>query len=346
MLTRAEKEKRVIELHEQDAPYRTIAKEVHVSLGRISSIIKRHNGELEVKGGNGEQRQREETIDTQVFKLLEDGKTPVEVAIALNLESDEVTRLHKEWLKLNGLQQLRELYEEIGDDIFQFHKTHKFIKDKGYAPGQLIDVAEHLEELPLLRTEREQLKQENQNLDEQKQNKLIELQKTNESVAIAERNLNTINLGIEVNNEELNRVHQEKLQVQSLIASAYNSAGCERIRNIAVAAVRSILIQNKPVLFAALRALLHALKEEPRNELQFLIYGLSSYPLYEPGNANRPQNYIQMRQALLLESAEEMYKDLLANAVNNTLSSAANMIYDQSSFSRYKSARKANQYWI
>ncbi len=225
MLTRAEKEKRVIELHEQDAPYRTIAKEVHMSLGRISSIIKRHNGELEVKAGNGEQRQREETIDTQVFKLLEDGKTPVEVAIAMNFKSDEVTRLCKEWWELKGLQQVRELYEEIGEDIFELCRTHKFIKDKGYAPGQLIDAAHHLEDLPLLRSEREQLMQENHNIEEQKQNKLIELQKTNESLAIAERNLNTINLGIEVNNEELNRVDKEKLQVENLIASAYNSAG-------------------------------------------------------------------------------------------------------------------------
>jgi hypothetical protein len=73
---------------------------------------------------------------------------------------------------------------------------------------------------------------------------------------------------------------------------------------------------------AALRALLQALKDEPKNELQLLIYGSLKYQLYEPRNGNPPQNYAQLRQALLLESAEEMYNDLLAKVVNNTMSSA------------------------
>jgi CBS-domain-containing membrane protein len=129
------------------------------------------------------------------------------------------------------------------------------------------------------------------------------------------------------------------------VPTAKSSAGYQRIRNIAEATVRSILTQDKVISIAALRALLQALKEVPRSELLFLIYGSLSNPIYEPQNGNRPQNYAQLRQELLLESAEPMYKDLLAKAVNNTLSSAANMLYDHSSFSDQWSARKANQYW-
>ena len=115
MLTKAEKEKRVIELYEQDKTYREIVKEVHMSLGDISSIIRRHTGEVNEKEGNAEQKQQEETIDTQVFKLLEAGRTPVQVATDLDINSGEVTRLYKEWWKLKGLHQLNELYQEIGD---------------------------------------------------------------------------------------------------------------------------------------------------------------------------------------------------------------------------------------
>jgi hypothetical protein len=38
LLTRAEKEKRVVELYEQDKTYREIAKEVHMSLGVSLSL--------------------------------------------------------------------------------------------------------------------------------------------------------------------------------------------------------------------------------------------------------------------------------------------------------------------
>lgn len=42
MLTKAEKEKRVIELFEQDKTYREIAQEVHMSPNDISNVVKRH----------------------------------------------------------------------------------------------------------------------------------------------------------------------------------------------------------------------------------------------------------------------------------------------------------------
>jgi hypothetical protein len=325
--TKAEKESRVIELYEQDKTYREIAKEVHISLGDISSIIRRHTGEVNVKGGNAGQKQQEETIGTQVFKLLEAGRTPVQVATDLDLNSGEVTRLYKEWWKLKGLCHLNELYGEIGDDIFQFHRTFKIIKAHGYAPSQLIEAAEHLDELPLLRSEREVLLQENQNLEKQKENKAMELEQNNENIAIVKQNLDSMNAGIQANAEELERLNRQKLQVQTVIAAMNTSAGYQQIQRIAESSAGSILRDNKVVLILALRALLQALKEEPRNELQILIYGSLAYPMYEPRSGNMPRNYLQLRQAVLLQAAEEMYTDLLAKCVNTTISS---VLYTQS----------------
>jgi hypothetical protein len=213
---------------------------------------------------------------------------------------------------------LNQLYEAIGDDIFKFHRTYKYIKDRGYTPHQLIYVANHLDELPLLRSEREQLKQEIQTLVDQKD-------QLNESTTIAQQDLNTINLGIDVQKKEFERLSNEKRQYESLIARVKSRPGCQRIRSIAEGAARDILTDNMAVLGAALRALLQALSEEPRNQLQLIIYGSPRYPQYEPRNGNSPKNYIQLRQAVILQAAEEMYSALLAKCVNNAMSSALNM---------------------
>src|SRR6266487_161770 len=294
-----------------------------MSPGDISSIIRRNTGEQKqhVEGGNAEQKQQEETIDTQVFKLLEAGRTPVQVATDLDINSGEVTRLYKEWWKLKGLHQLNELYQEIGDDIFEFHRTYKFIKAHGYAPGQLIEAAEHLDELPLLRSEREELMQENQNLEKQMENKAMDLEQINENIAIAQQNLDSVNASIQANTEELERLNYQKLEVQKVIAGMNTSAGYQRIQRIAESTATSILSKNQRVLLVALRALFQALKEEPRNELQILIYGSLTYPMYEPRYGNMPRNYLQLRQAVILQAAEEMYNDLLAKVVGNTMSS-------------------------
>jgi hypothetical protein len=315
-LTRAEKEKRVIELLELHKSTREIADEVHMSFGDIGSIRRRHYGETEAQTKN----KGEITLstDTQVFKMFEERKTPVQVAIELNLKSNEVGRLYKEWWQLKGLHQLNQLFEEIGDDIFQFHRTYKSITKAGYTPHQLIDVANQLDELPLLRSEREQLMQEIQNLVDQKD-------QLNESMGIARMDLNSINLGIDVQRKEFERLSYEKRQYERLVASVNNRAGCQRIRAIAEATARSILTDNMAVLGAAFRALLHSLSEEPRHQLQTIIYGSVGYPLYEPRNGHPPQNYIQLRQAVLLQSAEDTYQELLAQTLHNTMSSALNM---------------------
>jgi hypothetical protein len=245
----------------------------------------------------------------------------------LNLPSAEVTRLHTECLKLTGLQELNQLYKEIGNDIFEFHRTYQFIKAHGYAPSQLIEAAEHLDELPLLKSEREELIQENQNLEKQKSNKAIELEQMNENIAIAQQNLDSMNAGIQANAEELERLSRQQLQVQTVIAGMNTSAGYQQMQRIAETATRNILKQNEVILVTALRSIFQTLKEEPRNQLQSLIYGSLNYPFYEPGNGRMPQNYLQMRQAILVQAAEDMYRELLAKAVNATISST---LYAQS----------------
>jgi hypothetical protein len=74
-------------------PYRDIAKEVHMSFGDISAIIRRHTGEPEKK--QQQQKEEEPTTDTKVFRLLEEGKSPVQVATGLNLPADEVERIQR-----------------------------------------------------------------------------------------------------------------------------------------------------------------------------------------------------------------------------------------------------------
>jgi hypothetical protein len=165
LLTREEKKRRVTELLEEGRSTRYIAKEVHISFLDIGLIKKEHFGETEAQTKSEE----ELTIDTKVFKLFEEGKGPVQVAIDLNLQSTEVTRLQSEYWKLKGLQVLDDLYEDIKDEVFQFHRTYELIKDEGYTPRQLIEVATHLDELPVLRSEKEQLVEENQYLVKQKQ---------------------------------------------------------------------------------------------------------------------------------------------------------------------------------
>jgi hypothetical protein len=190
--------------------------------------------------------------------------------------------------------------------------------NESLTPRHLIDAANHLQELPVLESRLEVIKTDMEALENQRE-------EVYNNIVTANQDLNSIKLGIDVHKKELDRLNYEKRQYERLIVSVNSSTGFERIRVIAEATATNILRDNKVVLVAAVRALFQALKEEPRNELHMLIYGSLNYPIYEPRNGNRPQNYLQLRQAILLQSAEETYQDLLAKTLHNTMSSALNM---------------------
>ena len=57
---------------------------------------------------------------TQAYKLFSQAKTPVEVAIELDLSEKQVTKYYREYWKLKGLYKLNLVHEEIKDDIAYF----------------------------------------------------------------------------------------------------------------------------------------------------------------------------------------------------------------------------------
>jgi transcriptional regulator len=86
-MNRQEKEKLVLELPKQGKTIRQITQIVHMTFGDISSIIRRETGEGE------EQERIRMSKASQALKLFEQENTPVQVAIKLDVETQEVERL-------------------------------------------------------------------------------------------------------------------------------------------------------------------------------------------------------------------------------------------------------------
>jgi hypothetical protein len=58
-----------------------------------------------------EQEQRQLSLPAQAYKLFSDRKTPLEIAIALNLRELEATKFYKEYWKIKQLHNLNIVYE-------------------------------------------------------------------------------------------------------------------------------------------------------------------------------------------------------------------------------------------
>ena len=118
ILTRQEKERLVLEFYNQGKTYREISKEVRISprdIGVIlNKVIKVKDREEEQGNDDSDKNQEHQSLSTQAYKLFSESKTPLEVAIALNVKESEATKFCNEYWKLKQLHNLNMVYEELG----------------------------------------------------------------------------------------------------------------------------------------------------------------------------------------------------------------------------------------
>src|SRR5215207_2405685 len=138
MLTRQEKEQFVINLYNQGNTIRDIAKEARMSFRDIGAILKKASGEMEEKQDIKESL----SLSNKAYRLFSKGKTPIQVAITLNLSEDETTKFYQEYWNLKQMHELRIVYEEIGADIVHFLKLYRLSKDAHMNPRQTINLLE------------------------------------------------------------------------------------------------------------------------------------------------------------------------------------------------------------
>src|SRR5918997_2640487 len=77
------------------------------------------------KNKEEEQEQQHLSLSAEAYKLFSERKTPLEVAIALNLRELEATKFYKEYWKLKQLHNLNMVYEETKGDIEPFLRLYK-----------------------------------------------------------------------------------------------------------------------------------------------------------------------------------------------------------------------------
>jgi hypothetical protein len=150
-----ERRKRVIDLYfNQHKSYAEIAQIERISPRDISPIIKEEEARR--------QKHKQQEISSKAYKLFSEGKTLVQVAIILNLREPEVTKLYKEYCKLNRRDILNLIDKETNGKLGIFLKLYKqLIKKKGMTieqVGNIVEIAIH--KLPHMESLYKQLKDE------------------------------------------------------------------------------------------------------------------------------------------------------------------------------------------
>src|SRR5919106_51960 len=101
--------------------------------------IKQQDG---VEKNQNQEQEQHLSLAAQAYKLFSAGKTPLEVAIALNLGESEATKFYKEYWKLKQLHNLNMVYEELRGDIEPLLRLYRLSKVKGMGVKQVVNLLE------------------------------------------------------------------------------------------------------------------------------------------------------------------------------------------------------------
>jgi hypothetical protein len=245
VITRKERERLVLDLYNQGKTIREIAKEARISFRDTGVILNKiieekaegskEEGIKQQDDNDAEENKQQEqhlhlSLSAQAYKLFSEGKTPLQVAIALNLEESEATKYYKEYWKLKQLHNLNMVYEELRGDIDPFLKLYKLAKRKGIGVRHVVDIlAIANNDLPAIEQRVKRLRNDISELQFQKRMDERSLNLLNNQIASTSKLLNSLRMSCIRERSEIGNLYNEKASL-SVLVSKFKSNNEEYLR--------------------------------------------------------------------------------------------------------------------
>ncbi len=336
-MTRQERERLVLELYNQGKTIREIAKEARMSFRDIGVILNKTFAEK----AEGSKEQQEEiqqlSVSSQAYKLFSEGKTPLQVSIALNLRESDATKFYREYWKLKQLHNLTIVYEETKGDIEPFLKLYRLSKAKGMSVKQVVNLLTITNnDLPAIEERFKRLRNNTSMLQFQKRIDERNLYQLNNQIASTTKLLSSLHMSCERERREIENLHYEKAMIENLVTRFKNNNEeyLDRIKQAAEEKVKDVLTNGKLILKFATFSVIESLRMNP--ELcNFIMYGNSNdtpisygpnYPSLMLSRRQQQQQYFNdIYTALILEEAEKLYNKLITELTNRVITATASI---------------------
>jgi DNA-binding CsgD family transcriptional regulator len=348
ILNRQERERVVLDLYNQGKTIREIAKEARMSFRDIGVILNKTFPEK----AEGLKEQYEEiqhlSVSSQAYKLFSEGKTPLDVAIALNLKESEVTKFYKEYWKLKQLHNLNTVYEELRGDIEPLLKLYRLSKAKGIGLKQVVNLlAIANDDLPALEKRFKRLRNEISMLQFQKRIDERSLYQLNNQIVSTTKLLNSYRISCIRERREIGNLYNEKIRIANLVTRfKNNNEEYLKIKQEAEENVKSVLTNSKLLLKFAILSVIESLRSKP--ELyNFILYNIpnnnatsySSNYLSLMSGEQHQQSFNDSYTALILEEAEKLYNKLMTELTNRVMVATATIRESSLSLPSYNNNR-------
>src|ERR671918_2038621 len=127
-MDKKQKEALVLALLEKGETYRDIARKAGVSPNTIKAIAN--------KSGLDEST----SIHSRAFELFSEGKTPLQVAIALNLEAEIAIQYHQQYYMLLGCTEFTKTYLQVKDNPWPYVNLARLVHSARMGDDEVVEL--------------------------------------------------------------------------------------------------------------------------------------------------------------------------------------------------------------
>jgi predicted nuclease with TOPRIM domain len=313
----------VLDLKEEGRSIREIAKETHTSSRDIQNILTEAAKEREVT----QIRIFNESIAAQAYKLFEEGKRLIDVAIELKLRQPEVMQYHEEYLKLNAMSNFLYIYTKIKEDPRPYVRLHDLIRAAGMSEQHVIRLLIlSNEDLPSLQLKYQNLRNEIDSLENDKARSATVFQQLTDQVSYLNKREDELQSSIKELKHEKVEIELEKMKLENFVKDfRYNNRGYNKIRKVARQEVENILSDNRRMLEMALKSLIGSLHLDPK-KFEILYYNMSTMEISDDNN-----------EKLIIEQAKKFYDEMLERIPNSVVENVVEAEEDTSNSHSFRS---------
>jgi transposase len=330
-MTRQERQKLVLDLYyNQGKNIREIAQEARMSFRDIGSILNKadevreqdnNNNNNDIRNKKRQQQEREQqeqlSLSTQAYKLFSEGKSPIQVAVALNLKESEITRFYKEYIKLNQMRDLNIAYDELRGNITPFLKLYRSARATGMSEEHVVNLLRTANDnLPAVEYKYNRLKQEVNVLEIRKLNLNNNLQDLKNQISTLRKTLGFCDLTHKEQIEKIACLQAKRIALEDLVRRfENNNEEYLKINQTVKDKASSILSDGKVLLRLALYSVMESMRNEPVKYSSLICYN-GIYGLQQQQYTLSQNYYVEHYTAMLVEEAERLYNKLVKEITN------------------------------
>jgi chromosome segregation ATPase len=260
----------------------------------------------------------EQNVYSEALKLFLAGKKPVDVAIKLGLGYEETRRIYLQFLKLNRVHKLKELYDELGDKIRPFLLLYGKMVENNYSIEQIADAVKLIDSLPQLEERYYGLNTETTALESKRRKLFVSATMLKSQIDEAKREIEFYRNQSETVMKELSALNSEINAKKNFIENFDNEEGYMRIKEAAKNQSENVMQNNRQLLGYAVTATFEAIRRYPAiQDLFFQLLTVGSNPSYQ-------QSWIESHKSQLVELSEYIQLEMKQQITNDVISDIQN----------------------